>query len=286
MKTLDLATLRTLVVANDLGGYGLAGSRLGLTPSAVSLQMKRLQDDVGTPLFRKSGRGVALNETGEIVLRYARRLLAQHDELLDTIHGAALTGSVRLGCAQDFAESVLPAVLGRFAELYPLVLVEVRIEGNRALAESCERGELDLALTVGEPQWKGAETVGEIELNWIAERHFTPREEQPLPLVLLGPQCVFRRTTIAALDEVKRAWRVAAVSPSLAGLWASIRGGLGITVRSAAGVPSGLVAQSDLFGLPELGTLPVVLHTAAGGGVALERLRDLVLQSVRQPAQV
>lgn len=280
MKTLDLATLRTLIIATDHGGYAHAGTRLGLTPSAVSLQMKRLQEEVGAPLFRKAGRGVALTETGEIVLRYARRMLADHDALLDTVRGASLRGSLRLGCTQDFTESVLPGVLSRFSACYPLVLLEVRIEGNTALADALERGELDLALTVGEQTRAAAEDVGEVELHWIAGRNFHPGEEQPLPLVLLGPQCAFRRLTVAALDEVQHPWRIAAVSPSLAGLWAAARGGLGLTVRGAPGVPADLVSAPDLFGLPRLGSLPVALHRAKGAGHAVARLAELVLESL------
>src|ERR1700761_2365865 len=92
---LDLDTLRTLCVVHDLGGLAPAAQRLGRTPSAISLQMKRLQDDLGTPLFRKRGRGLALTETGEVALAYARRILALNDELLDTMQGANLAGHIR-----------------------------------------------------------------------------------------------------------------------------------------------------------------------------------------------
>ena len=114
---LDLDTLRTLVVAHDLGGLAQAADRLGRTPSAISLQMKRLQDDLETELFRKRGRGLVLTEAGEVALTYARRILAMHDELLDTIHGGSLAGNIRIGCPQDFA-SFLPSVLSQFNTLY------------------------------------------------------------------------------------------------------------------------------------------------------------------------
>src|SRR5881398_291582 len=115
---LDLDTLRTFSVARELGSLARAAERLGRTPSAISLQMKRLQDDLGIPLFRKRGRGVALTEPGEVALAYARRILALNDELLDTMQGANLAGHIRVGCPQDFA-SVLPSVLSQFASIYP-----------------------------------------------------------------------------------------------------------------------------------------------------------------------
>jgi DNA-binding transcriptional LysR family regulator len=283
MANLDLDTLRTLAVAADLGGYGQAAARLGRTPSAISLQMKRLQEDVGASLFRKEGRGVALTEAGEIVLRYGRRMLAMNDELLDTIRGASLAGNVRLGCSQDFAETVLPDVLSQFTKLYPLVQMEVRIEGNAALVEAVQKNQLDLALAVGQAEHPTAEILGELEMVWIAGQEFTSRLDQPLPLVLLGPQCAYRREAIQRLDDAKLPWRIAAVSPSLAGLWATAIGGLGITARSSLGLPAKLVWDREMFDLPTLPAFPVTLHAqpdARSDGV--ERLREIIRQSTSE----
>lgn len=281
--TLDLETLRTLCVANERGGYGEAAARLGRTPSAVSLQMKRLQQDVGAPLFRKRGRGVGLTEAGEIVLHYARRMLALNDELLDTVRGASLRGSIRVGCSQDFAEAVLPAVLARFAALYPLVTMELRIDGNAALVDAVARDELDLALAIGQADRPTAEPLGTLDLVWIAGDAFTARADQPLPLVLLGPQCAFRRAAIQALDEAGMPWRVAAVSPSVAGIWAAARGGLGVTARSAHALPTALVSGRSLYGLPPLGSIAVTLHARDGAATeARERLRALIRDAVRE----
>ena len=278
---LDLDTIRTLIVANELGSYGQAAVRLSRTPSAISLQMKRLQEDVGATLFRKDGRGVALTEAGEIVLRFGRRLLAVNDELLDTIRGASLAGDVRLGFSQDFAETVLPGVLSQFSQLYPLVQMEVRIEGNAALVDAVEKGQLDLALAVGHADRPTAEVVGELELVWIAGRGFLRREDQPLPLVLLGPQCAFRKEAIEKLDQGNISWRIAAVSPSLAGLWASAIGGLGITARSPLGVPGKLSWDKQMFELPALPAFPITLHAKPGAlSEGVERLRAITRDAI------
>ncbi|MEP6730699.1 MAG: LysR substrate-binding domain-containing protein [bacterium] len=281
--TLDLDTLRTLAVARDLGGYGEAGARLGRTPSAISLQMKRLQRDVGARLFRKQGRGVALTEAGELVLGYARRMLALNDELLDTVRGAALVGNVRLGFSQDFADIILPVVLARFAALYPLVMVEVRIEGNDALVEAVVKDQLDVALAVGHADQATAESVGTLDLVWIAGERFVSRPDQSLPLVLLGPQCAFRKEAIRSLDAAGISWRVAAVSPSVAGVWAAAIGGLGITMRSALGLPQALSSGKAMFNLPRLGEFPVTMHARIGRqSEAVERLRAIVREAVRE----
>src|SRR5215475_14448066 len=138
---LDLDTLRTLSVAHDLGGLAQAAEQLGRTPSAISLQMKRLQEDLGMSIFRKRGRGLALTEAGEVALAYARRILVLNDELLDTMQGASLAGHIRVGCPQDFA-SLLPYVLSHFASLYPRQQIELHIDGNAALREAIRTARL------------------------------------------------------------------------------------------------------------------------------------------------
>lgn len=287
-KNLDLDTLRTLAVANDLGGYSQAASRLGRTPSAVSLQMKRLQEDIGKPLFKKHGRGLALTETGELTLRFGRQMLALNDELLDTIQGASLTEHVRVGFSQDFADRVLPTVLARFAHLYPRVVLEVRIEGNAALTEAVSAGQIDVALVVGQDDRPTAQVLGQLELGWIAGRDFSLDRHQPLPLILLGPQCAFRKEAIRQLDAAGIAWRVAATSPSLAGLWASAMGGLGLSLRSRLSVPDSLIWHRRLFNLPEPSSFPVTLHAQPHAtSPSLDRLRaiigEVVIESLPLP---
>jgi DNA-binding transcriptional LysR family regulator len=281
VTNLSLDTLRSLVHAVDLGGYARAAARLGRTPSAISLQMRRLQQDIGADLFRKNGRKVVLTEAGEIALRFGRQMLALNDELMDTIRGASLAGSVRLGCSQDFADTVLPRVLSQFTKLYPLVQMEVNIEGNAALAEAIEKGRLDVALTVGQADRPTAEVVGEMALVWIAGPEFSPRDGQPLPLVMLGPQCAFRNRATQLLDKHSRSWRIAAVSPSLPGLWGAALGGLGLTARSALGLPATLVSGERLFDLPPLGAFPICVQAQSHGlSKGVERLRAIIRDEV------
>jgi DNA-binding transcriptional LysR family regulator len=278
---LDLDTLRTLSVAQELGSLAQAAEHLGRTPSAISLQMKRLQDDLDIVLFRKHGRSLALTEAGVIVLGYARRILKLHDELLETMQGASIAGNVRLGCTQDFA-SVLPSVLSHFASFYPHMQIELRIEGNSALADAVEASQIDLAVVIGHEGRAAAQTVGHLDLLWIAASSFARPRDQPLPLAALGPQCIFRRRVIEQLDAKKIPYRIAAVSPSLDGLWASLLGGLGVTARTALNLPDGLIASGSLYGLPELGQLPVTLQRSAhSDSKAIDRMTELLSQSLK-----
>jgi DNA-binding transcriptional LysR family regulator len=282
-KNLDLDTLRTLMVANDLGGYGQAAARLGRTPSAISLQMKRLQEEIGAPLFKKYGRRLALTESGELALRFGRRMLALNDELLDTIQGTSLADHVRLGFSQDFADRILPTVLAGFAHFYPRVVLEVRIEGNAALAEAVVTGDVDVALVVGHDERPTARVLGHLDLGWIATRDFSLTKNQPVPLILLGPQCAFRKEAIRHLDAAGIAWRVAATSPSLAGLWASAIGGLGLTLRSRLALPDSVVWHRRLFDLPEVSSFPVTLHAQPHAtSPSLDRLRAIISEVVAE----
>ena len=258
LDNLSLDSLRTLVVIQDLGGFGRASERLGRTPSAISLQMKRLQEDIGVSLFRRQGRKTLLTEQGEIVLRYARRVLELNDEMIDTLRGASLSGAVRIGFVQDFATTVLPLVLARFSALYPLVKLEVTVDLGQVLMQEIDNGDLDLALTLGGTQKKTAHLLSELPLHWIASPRFQDRTQQPLPLALFEPPCLCQTRGLEALEDAGRPWRVAMTSPSLTGLWAAVSAGLGLTTRVELGLPTDV--QTIDLGLPPLGNMPIVLH--------------------------
>ncbi len=280
---LDLDTVRSLIAAKDLGGFRHAADHLGRTPSAISLQMKRLEDSIGAKLFRRRGRGTELTEAGEIVLSYGRKMLALNDELLDTIRGTSLAGTVTVGFSQDFAETISPNVLSQFTKLYPFIQIEVRIESTETLVDSVEAGQLDLALVMGQENRSTAQVLGDLELGWIASRNFSPPSGHSLPLVLLGPQCLFRKRAIAVLDHAEVPWRIAAVSPSVAGAWASTRGGVGVMARSTLGVPQELIYDHALFGLPHLGSCPITLHMRKiGESHSIERLQAIITDAVTQ----
>jgi DNA-binding transcriptional LysR family regulator len=262
LDNLSLDSLRTLVMIQDLGGFGRASEHLGRTPSAISLQMKRLQEEIGVPLFRKEGRKTILTEQGEIALRYARRVLELNDEMIDTLRGSHLAGTVRVGFAQDFTSNVLPVVIARFNGLYPLVKIEVRVDRGQALLQAIDSGDLDLALVLGGAGRKTAQLLSELPLHWVASPTFRDRPRQPLPLALFSPPCGCQTPGLEALEKSGRPWRVAMTSPSLTGLWAAVSAGLGITSRAELGLPAD-VKTIDL-GLPPLGNIPITLQRRRG----------------------
>ncbi|WP_243042825.1 LysR substrate-binding domain-containing protein [Dyella sedimenti] len=281
----DLDVLRSFVTGVELGSFAKAADRLGRSTSAVSAQLKKLEEQAGTPVLRKSGRGMALTEAGETMLAYARRLLELNDEAAAALRGAELEGWVRLGLQEDFGESLLSEVLGRFARAHPRVRVEVRIARNVELLERVSSGRLDLALA-----WDAgnatphAERLGELPMRWIAGAGqplpWRPGESEPLPLVMLESPCLMRSAATEALDRAGLPWRVVFTSASLAGIWAAVAAGLGMSLRTPFGLPASVRALAPREeGLPALGSLGLCLHRAeAEPTPAVARLAAILTQ--------
>ncbi|WP_416261949.1 LysR substrate-binding domain-containing protein [Gibbsiella quercinecans] len=281
--TFDLDDLRSYVTGIELGSFAKAADRLGRSTSAVSAHLKKLEQQVGVPILRKSGRGMVMTEAGETLLGYARRLLELNDEAITAVRGLDLQGSVRLGLQEDFGETFLPAVLGRFARAHPQVRIEARIARNGELLDSLLKGQLDLALA-----WDGGQAspyqhhLGQRALRWIAGQQVDIAQwlaaGEPLPLVVFDAPCLMRSAATDALDRAGIPWRIAFTSRSLSGVWAAVSAGLGITLRTGAGVPASLVCLPPGV-LPPLGDIGVVLHRAdekpAG---AILRLADIIAE--------
>jgi DNA-binding transcriptional LysR family regulator len=283
MINLDTALLRTLVTAIDLGGFGRAAERLGRTQSAVSLQMQRLEQHVGESLFRKQGRSLALTDAGEAILSYARRILEINDEAISAVKGLTVAGSVRLGLPEDFAETGLPTILARFARAHPAVRIEARVDRHSVLLDQLQRGDLDLALVFGQDGDRESTKIAELPIVWIGPAAFSWSRREPLPLVLFEAPCLFRQTALQALDKAGIAWRLTFSSPSLAGLWAGVQAGLGITIRTSEGLPQYLCALDKSYRLPKLPSVSLRLHAATSSPMpAVERLREVLLETLAE----
>jgi DNA-binding transcriptional LysR family regulator len=257
LTNLDMDVLRTLVVATDLGGFVRAADRLGRSQSAISLQMKKLEEQVGQELFKKAGRGVSLTDAGDVLVQYARRILELNDEAVSVTRGVAVEGSVHVGMPQDLAGRWLPELLARFKADDPHVHVEAQVGRNRDLIAAIQRGSLDLAILFGDSERGLYRTIEAIPLPmvWVGKSELVA--EETLPLALLDIPCLFRQTALEALHAERKPWRIAFTSPNLPGLWAAVGAGLGITVRTPIGIPAGVETLSE--GLPVLNPVELLL---------------------------
>lgn len=292
---LDIAALRTLVIGMDLGSFAKAADRVGRSTSAVSAQIKKLEEQAGAPLFRKSGRGLALTDAGEVMLDYARRLVGLNDEAAVATRGLDMEGWIRLGLQEDFGEALLPTLLGRFARAHPKVRIEARVARNTELQERYDAGQLDLALLWnsapeddGAPTRARAGTAGPRErlarprMCWIgsAAMPWRPDSGEPLPLIAFDRPCLFTQAATAALDRARIPWRLVFTSPSLNGLWAATAAGLGVNVRTPYGLPASVrPLDARAAGLPSLPSIPLLLLKRAGEA---EPLTDRLAAMMRE----
>lgn len=280
--TFDLDALRTFVLGIELGSFAQAAERLNRSTSAVSAQLKKLEQQTGLPLLQKSGRRLILTDDGEMLMAYGRRLLALNDEAFSALSGRDIAGSVSIGLQEDFGEALLAELLGQFSRAHPLVQVSARIGRNSELLQGIRQGELDLALC-----WQGEETSRFMQPLPAAALHWIGRDEAPfvqwieqgdvVPLLLFDAPCMMRSRAIDALDHAAIPWRIAFTSRSLSGIWAAAAAGLGVTLRSEFGLPAGLRPLQHPL-LPPVADLGMALHL--GQEVlppAAARLREIVL---------
>ncbi len=293
-KNYDLAALRSFVLGIDMGSFAKAADQVGRSTSAISAQIKKLEEQAGVALFRKAGRGLALTEAGGVLLGYARRLLALNDEAASAMRGLDLAGWVRLGFQEDFGEALLPEVLGRFTRAHAKVRINARIGRNAELSKLLAAGELDLALlwdddsagtaSTAPPPGVQRELIARPALCWLAapDWSWAPDTGEPLPLVVFDRPCVFHQSAMAALDQAGIPWRVAFTSPSLAGIWAAAAAGLGVAIRTPYGLPASLAAiDAPAFGLPVLPSLSLQLLTATASTTApIARIARLIRETL------
>jgi DNA-binding transcriptional LysR family regulator len=279
---LDMDALRTFLATQQLGSLNRAAERIGRSQSAVSQQMRKLEEQVGQPLFRRQGRGLVLTESGDLILSYGRRILDLNDEAIRAVQGASVAGVVRFGLPGDFAETWLPAALGQFKKAHPAVRVEIAVDRNGALLERLDRGELDLVLVMGYESRPDAEHLATLQMAWIGPAHseVSLSRGAPLDLALYNSPCFFRRAGIEALDNANIPWRLAYTTASLQSLWAGVAAGLGITLRTAAGIPSYLTRIGEREGLPPLPVVDLCLHTGQRDiSPALAQLKRVVIEN-------
>ncbi|WP_247882183.1 LysR substrate-binding domain-containing protein [Azospirillum sp. TSH100] len=280
--------LRSFVAGIDAGSFAQAANRLGRSTSAVSAQLKKLEDQAGTALVRKSGRGLALTDGGEVLLSYARRLLNLNDEAVSAIRGVELEGWIRLGIQEDFGETVLPEVLGRFARAHPRVRIEGRIARNSELCEKVASGRLDLALAWDDDTASAGERIASLPLCWLSataeEPIWRPDGNEPLPLAALEAPCLLRTIACDHLDRQGIAWRIAFISPSLGGLWAATAAGLGIALRTPMGRPPTVRALDPVaHGLPPLPSLGLrLLRSDKGANPICDHLATIIRQALQE----
>jgi len=269
-QAMDTDLLRAFVLIAEGHSFTQAAARVGRTQSAVSMQVKRLEEMLGQPvLSRSKGGAVELTPHGQYLLARARQILALNDEVLTTFRAPQIAGTVRLGTPDDYAFAYLPPILKRFAETHPAVQVDVLCAPSGELMRRLKAEEIDLTLMSDGHQpagwpvvqlWRGP-------LVWVTSTRFAPHRQGPLPLALAdrepflarGQDCEWAGAAMRALEQAGRRYRIAYTSASQIGTHAPVLAGLAVTVSTLSWLPEGLRPMRPEEGLPKLPEFGILL---------------------------
>jgi DNA-binding transcriptional LysR family regulator len=249
---LDTDQLRSFLAIVDTGSFTKAAERVHKTQSAVSMHVRRLEEQLGCALFVKQGRGARLTAEGEHLIEFARRIIQVEAGALAALSRKGLRGAVRLGIPDDYAEAFLAEILSRFNRRHPLVEVSVVCEASLELAAQVSAGALELALVTDQQAIREFELLREEPLVWAAAERFRIEDGAPLPLALGSATCIWRRAAEDALAAATRPTRGLFFSKNFTAIGTVVRAGLAATILPASMVGAGLRRLGPNEGLPEL----------------------------------
>jgi DNA-binding transcriptional LysR family regulator len=275
LPLLDLDVLRTFVAISETGSFTLAANAVFRTPSAVSMQIKKLEEILGVSVFSRDARSVSLTQDGEMLLGYARRLLALNREAVSKFVMPDISGVVRLGSPDDYGERVLPDVLRRFAKIHPSVAVDVVIDQSTNLKRRLAERQLDLTLfTSCKNLPPDAEVLLTEPIVWGGARGGSAHLREPLPLSIWEEGCAWRADALEALGREGRNYRIAYMSAHTAGQRSAILSDLAIAPLPKSFIGDDIVALGPEEGLPALSDYNLAMLVAPEASAPVKAAAD------------
>jgi DNA-binding transcriptional LysR family regulator len=260
-RNLDLSALRSFVTVADVGGVTRAAGYLNLTQSAVSMQIKRLEESLGMQLFLRAARKLALSPEGAQLLPYGRRMLALNDEALSQLAATCCEGEIRLGVPHDVVYPAIPGILRRMAQAYPRVRINLVSSFTLLMKQDFARGGFDVMLTTEEAPDPGAEVLSARALVWVGAPDGTAWQRRPLRLGFKDT-CIFRGRAQAALEGAGIPWEMATGGESEQAVEATVAADLAVSVRMAGSIPEGMAPIAGEDHLPPVGEMKLGLYRA------------------------
>ncbi|AMP05028.1 LysR family transcriptional regulator [Collimonas pratensis] len=261
----DPTLLRAFVAVKETGGFTRAAQQLHLTQSAISHQIRRLEEQAGRPLLHRTTRKLTLTDDGEDFLRYAEQILQAQDAMVRRFQPSPVCGAVRFGVPENFMGERLPPLLCQFARAFPAIRLDVNVSMNLDLRAMIDAGELDLAVVISVPRSERGTVVRRTRLVWVAADIFTLPPDASVPLAFFPAPCVYRHAGVTALEQTTVKWHVVFTSPSQQGLRAAVLGGLAITVLTSDDLEPGMKIVDGQYGLPLLPSADFSLIWSDGG---------------------
>jgi DNA-binding transcriptional LysR family regulator len=249
---LDIDQLKTFIAIIDTGSFTRAAGEVNKTQSAVSMQMRRLEERVNKALFEKDGRVNRLTKDGERLLAYARRMVRLNNETLAAFDDDALAGMIRLGTPDDYADRYMPDIIARFAKSNPNVELSIACEPSRDLVEKLARNELDIALVTHNPKVRHSQMVRSEPLLWVTSMAHSVHDETPVPLAVGRRSCDWRQLGCAALDSVGREYSILFTSWSSTVVASAVLAGLAVSLLPESALRPGMRILTSSEGYPEL----------------------------------
>lgn len=260
---LDNTLLRSLIAVADTGSF-VGGARImHRTPSAISMQMKRLETQIGQPIFAHQGRSIVLTSGGEALLTYARRVLGIAEEAINRFNCLSRKRIVRIGLPDEYAVAFLPTVLASYAVAHPLVEINVTCSPSIVLSRMLDEGELDVALvTAGSTGRTGPPdtAIHTDRLVWVGLSDGSAHTSRPLPITVGPPSCAWRKSAVDALDAAAISYHLVCTSENLAGQLAPVLAGLAVAPLPMAALSGRLSPFGQEHGLPSLGYYDIALR--------------------------
>ncbi len=272
---LELDLLKTLVAIAETGNFSSAAAAVLRTPSAISMQVKKIEEIVGRPVFIRDSRSVSLTAEGYLLLEHARRVLALNSEMISRFVQPDIEGVVRLGAVDHVAEQFLTTVLRRFGETHPGVLVDVTVENSAELAEKLRSNQLDLVLVTcdsGNYQGLSVEVLFRECLTWAGLRGGISVEQEPLPISVWEEGCVWRKAALEGLELIKRDYRVSFKSAHVSGQKAAILADLAIAPLPASLCTGDIIELPSKYGLPKLSDYSIGLIKASDTSCSIDAM--------------
>lgn len=281
IPNLDVDLLKTFLAIADTGNFTRAADEVHKTQSAVSMQMKRLEELIGRPLFVRDGRQSRFTSDGERLIEYARRIVNLNDEVVSAFTKPELTGTLRFGTPDDYADRFLPEILARFSRTHPLVTVNVDCALSGQLFERARHGELDLALVTACSEIFADEIIRTEPLVWVTSARHSVHMLDTLPVAISHTGCEWRALTIGALERQGRHYRIAYSSPNSNAVNAAVLAGLAVGAIPEICMRPGMRILSEKDGFPTLGSFRLgIVHRPGRRSSAAEALAQHVSESI------
>jgi len=276
LPVLDLDVLRTFVAIAETGSFTTAANAVFRTPSAVSMQIKKLEDVLGRSVFSRDARSVTLTTDGEMLLGYARRMLSINRELVSKFIVPDITGVVRLGSPDDYGERILPHVLKRFAHSHPSIAVDVTIDQSKNLWRRMDDRTLDITLVTNSYKinMADAETLMTEPIVWAGAKGGCAHLREPLPVSLWEEGCAWRAGALDALGREGRNYRIAYMSAHTAGQRAAILADLAVAPLPRSFIGHDLIELGVKDGMPDIGTYSLAMVVAPDADAPVRAVAD------------